>query len=150
MLASPIQSALFDAGGLSTPPMPALPSDLGSSRLITRSVGGGKPSDRSFGMTLGSALRKADSPQDAQRAAEEFVSIAFIQPILKSLRESNDAAPPFAPTAAEKSFGPLLDAELAQRIVAHERYGLVDAVARQLLHKGQPATSTTAPIDTHA
>lgn len=116
----------------------------------TRLVGGAGVDDRSFGMTLGGALRNADSPQDTRHAAEEFVSIAFIQPILQSLRESNNAAPPFAPTPAEKSFGPMLDAELARRIVAREQYGLVESVARQLLRQGQPVTPDTAEIDTHA
>ena len=42
-------------------------------------------SGRSFGSTLGGALQAPDSPEDARKAAEEFVAIAFVQPILKSL-----------------------------------------------------------------
>lgn len=88
----------------------------------------------------------APSADDGRRAAEEFISATLIEPILKLSRENNHAAPPFGPTPAEKSFGPMLDAEIARNIVARERYGLVDAVARQLRH--DPRLS--AEIDTHA
>ncbi len=88
----------------------------------------------------------APTADDGRRAAEEFISATLIEPILKMSREHNHAAPPFGPTPAEKSFGPMLDAEIARNIVARERYGLVDAVARQLRH--DPRLS--AEIDTHA
>lgn len=106
--------------------------------------------ERSFGSTLGGALRAPDSPDDARKAAEEFVAIAFVQPILKEVRESNQAAPPFGPTEAEKAFGPLLDAEIARQVVAKERYGLVDRVARQLLQSGGAAERALPEIDAHA
>lgn len=105
---------------------------------------------RSFGSTLGSVLSEAGDLTDTRKAAEEFVSIAFVEPILRSMRESNHAEGPFAPTAAEKSFGPLLDAEIAKQIVAHERYGLVDAVARQLLSDGNGSGAVSKEIDTNA
>lgn len=105
--------------------------------------------DRGFGMTLGSALRPVSGEADARKAAEEFVAVAFVEPILKSLRDSNQAAPPFAPTDAEKSFGPLLDAEISRRIVAKERYGLVETVARRLLSASATPHAAPAGVDLH-
>ncbi|RMD66319.1 MAG: hypothetical protein D6824_01125 [Planctomycetota bacterium] len=67
-----------------------------------------------------------------REAAEELVAQALVKPVLASLRETNQAAAPFAPTAAEKQFAPLLDAIFAQRIVASERFPLVDAVEASL------------------
>lgn len=97
-------------------------------------------------------VRPASAPtgDDARAAAEEFISATLIEPILKLSRENNHAAPPFGPTPAEKSFGPMLDAEIARNIVARERYGLVDAVARQLQHDTGAAIGVTSEIDTHA
>lgn len=129
-----------------TPSIPDAPAN-GSEVTVQRI----SPSvERGFGATLGGALRRIDPGKDARKAAEEFVSIAFIEPVLKSLRDSNQAAPPFAPTDAEKSFGPLLDAEIAQRIVAREQYGLVDSVARQLQRFASPASPSRIEIDSHA
>ena len=69
----------------------------------------------------------------ARAAAGQFVALTFVQPVLKQLRETSEAAPPFAPSEGEKQFRALLDAELAQRIVHKARFGLVDRVARDLL-----------------
>lgn len=86
----------------------------------------------------------ADAPRSAEEqartAAEEFVSLSLIQPIFKKMREMNDAAPPFAPGPAEKQFGALMDAEIAQRIVRASGFPVVDQVARNLLqqHAQQP------------
>lgn len=81
------------------------------------------------------------SPKEQARvAAEEFVALSLIQPIFKKMREMNDAAPPFAPGPAEKQFGALMDAEIAQRIVRASGFPVVDQVARNLLqqHTEQP------------
>ncbi len=74
-----------------------------------------------------------------RQAAEEFVAIGLVQPILASMREMNNAAPPFAPGAAERRFGPMLDAEIAQRIVQSANFEVVDSVARQLLRAQGPS-----------
>jgi len=95
-------------------------------------------------------------PEQARQAAKEFVAIAFVQPVLKSLRESNNAAEPFAPTQAERAFQPMLDAQIAQRIVERQDYDLVDAVTRQLLRHAQehfadqPASPERSEVDIHA
>lgn len=99
---------------------------------------------RSFAAVLGQEFRApgpvAASPQErAQRTAEQLVSITFIQPILKQLRETSRASPPFAPTQAERQFGALADAEVAHQIVRAARLPLVDRVARDLLDRFEAA-----------
>lgn len=86
---------------------------------------------KSFERILG---RKTDKvgPEAAREAAEDFVSMALVLPVLKQLREMNQAAAPFAPGEAEKKFGALLDAEMAGRLVRSTRFGIVDAVAERL------------------
>jgi Rod binding domain-containing protein len=69
----------------------------------------------------------------ARTAAEQLVALAFVQPMLKQMRETSHAAPPFAPTPAERQFGALMDADLAQGIVRAWRFPLVDALAHDLL-----------------
>ena len=91
-----------------------------------------------FSTTLSSVLggRAADGAKTPRQAAEEFVAIALVQPILAQMRESEGAWGPFAPGDAEKRFAPLLDAEIAQRIVKKEGWGLVESIEAQL-SKGQ-------------
>ena len=92
-----------------------------------------------IGAIVARTARPGQSPQDRARdAAEQFVALTFVQPVLKELRESSQAAPPFAPGEGEKQFRALLDAELARRIVHKERYALVDRVARDLLNPHGP------------
>lgn len=71
-----------------------------------------------------------------RQAAQELVSIALVQPILKELRDTNQAAGPFAPGAAEKAFGPLLDAAMAKQIVSGQGFDVVDAVATKIANPG--------------
>jgi len=73
-----------------------------------------------------------ESARRARKAAEDFVSIAFVQPILKEFRASNRAAAPFAPGPAERSFGALLDQVMAGEVVRASKFGLVDRLAGDL------------------
>lgn len=85
----------------------------------------------------GTQAGKEQSPQERARAgAEQLVATALVQPILKQLRESNQAQEPFKPNAAEKSFRGMMDAQLAQRMVTSKGWKLVDHVADSLLRKG--------------
>ncbi len=96
------------------------------------------------GAPFDSALRRALAGGGAgpgrtpRQAAEEFVAFARVQPLLASLRDPNDAAEPFAPGDAERRLGPLLDAEIAHRIVKKSGYGLVSAVEAQLTRAPAP------------
>lgn len=85
--------------------------------------------------------------QRAAEGAQQLVSVALVQPVLKSLRESNNAAGPFAPSQGERTFRGMMDATLAQRLVTGGHWGLVDHVARTLLSKeqGSAASKTAEP-----
>lgn len=76
---------------------------------------------------------EARRTQETRRVAEQFVAKAFIEPVLASVRESSQAAPPFAPTPAELQLRSLADARLAQEVVKHARLPIVDRLARDLL-----------------
>ncbi|TVQ63831.1 MAG: hypothetical protein EA378_00895 [Phycisphaerales bacterium] len=76
-----------------------------------------------------------DAKSRAREAAEQLVSITFVQPILAQMRASEGAAAPFKPTPGEKQFGALLDAELAQQVTKAARFSLVDRVAQDLLRQ---------------
>lgn len=91
----------------------------------------------SFADIMARAKAGPSRQDQARDAAEQFVALTFVQPALKELRESNQAAPPFAPSEGEKQFRALLDADIARKIVHKAHYGLVDRVARDLL-KGSP------------
>lgn len=84
----------------------------------------------------------------ARKAAEDLVSTALIEPTLKLLRESNDAAAPFAPGEAEKAFGPLLDQAIAERVVKASGFGIVDRLASDLLKHG--GATVARGVDVHA
>ncbi len=71
----------------------------------------------------------------ARDAAEQLVAITLVQPVLAQLRETNNAAPPFGPTAAEKQFGSMMDARVAQDIVHGSRFPLVDQLTNSMLDR---------------
>jgi hypothetical protein len=90
-----------------------------------------------FGRILSRA--RADGPttqQDIRAHAEEFVSSALVQPVLKLLRESNQAAAPFKPSAGEKSFRGMLDAAWANQLVRSGNWELVDRIAKRFAERG--------------
>jgi Rod binding domain-containing protein len=74
-------------------------------------------------------------PGAAREAAADFVSAAFIEPLLKEARAANRAAPPFAPGPAEKQFQGLMDAQLARRIARSGNFPLVDRLTSDLMRK---------------
>lgn len=96
----------------------------------------------------GSGTSSDQEADPARAAAEEFVALTFVQPILKQLRESNQTAAPFAPGQAEKAFQGLADEEIAKRIVRASQWGLVDRIASDLAKAQKPAeTPATATVD---
>ena len=131
---------LADTAALPAPQTPSTaPAAIGA--FAPSSFGRGLSAQRSFAEALGAA-RHADAldaregrskPDQAREAAEQLVSTTLILPVLKQLRESNNAAPPFAPTDAEKQFGALLDHRLAHDIVKGANFPMVDRLARDLL-----------------
>lgn len=94
----------------------------------------------SFASVLSRAQTRPDkvnqSPeQRAREAAEQLVATALVQPVLKQLRETNNAAEPFKPNSAERSFGQMMDTQLSQRIVGSKSWALVDRVADTLMKR---------------
>lgn len=110
-----------------------------------------RPDDRAgFASALDRVEWSKDDATRAREAAEEFVAMALVQPILASARESTNAAPPFAPGDAERRFGFLLDQRYAHEIVRSQNFPLVDAVTRQLLRTGGASASVGGGVDRHA
>ncbi len=95
-----------------------------------------------FRSVMGRAMEGATKEQEARAGAEELVAIALIQPVLAGLRESSQAAEPFAPGPYEKQFGGFVDAEIARRMVKAQNFPLVERVARDLLRMGKTTEGT--------
>lgn len=74
----------------------------------------------------------------AVSTAEQLVAVALVQPLLAQMRETSNAAPPFAPTQAEKQIRALQDASVAQQIVHAARFPVVDRLARGMLDRARP------------
>jgi Rod binding domain-containing protein len=95
---------------------------------------------RSFSSVLAQAQSAEIDPNtQAREAAEQFVSVALVQPILQHLRQDNAAAPPFGPGKGEQAFQGLMDAEISQRLTRKSNWALVDQVAARLTAKLQNA-----------
>ncbi len=93
----------------------------------------------------GASVGPEGRTERSRHIAEEFVAAAFLEPLLAQIRESSTAAEPFAPTTAEKRFGPLLDQRIAHNVVRGARFPLVDRIQQQLLRSpGAGGTSHVA------
>lgn len=71
----------------------------------------------------------------ARLAATQFVSSAFIVPVLATLHESSFQVEPFAPNFAENRFAPLLDEQIADRIVGSANFKLVDVIVDRVMRR---------------
>ena len=76
---------------------------------------------------------------EARKAAEELVSLTFVQPLLAQARQNSNAAEPFHQTEGEKQFGSLMDAQIALDVVRSSRW---DLVARSLMREPQQIAQT--------
>jgi len=94
----------------------------------------------SFEQQLRSASPSAAQEQ-ARQAAEQLVSIAFIEPALKMMRENTLAAGPFAPGDTERRFAPMLDQMFSERVTTGSNFPLVDRLEKQLTSRIPPAPS---------
>ncbi|MEO0512094.1 MAG: hypothetical protein AAF108_04265 [Planctomycetota bacterium] len=99
---------------------PALPASL------IRPTDVGRPE-------LSPASDATDFETQARRAAEKLVAQTLVMPVLRQIRESNEAAEPFAPSEGEKQFGALFDQRIADDLVRAAGFPLVDRLARDLL-----------------
>jgi Rod binding domain-containing protein len=103
-------------------------------------------SGEDFAPRLDDALHRVSAPEERtidrsalrekiHGMAEELVSGAFVRPVLAKMRETNQAAPPFAPGRWEKTFGPMMDEQISKNIVESSRFPLVDTLTEQLMAK---------------
>lgn len=136
-----------------------LVSGLGGAGDVARlssQPGAKRASDqRLFSEVIAKAQAKADgTPRErARSAAEQLVATALVQPVLKSMRENSNAAPPFAPNETERTFRSFMDAAIAQRMVHSGNWALVDKVAQKMLSRtgaGSVGTSLNARLSTRA
>jgi len=91
------------------------------------------------------AQARSGDAQSARDAAADFVAAAFIEPLLKHLRENSVAAPPFAPGPGEKQFRGIADAQIARRVARAANFPLVDRIASDLLRGGAAVASASTP-----
>ncbi len=105
-----------------------------TTRMVADDVSRREPS---FDALLG---RLEDSGEDeAREAAEMLVASALIVPILSDLRDTSRAQPPFAPGDAEQRFGPLLDVQIADRIIHAANFHIVDGIVQRYAAKTEHA-----------
>jgi len=91
----------------------------------------GAPSKPLSQMTL------AQQEAQARKVAQDFVAVAFIQPILKQLRNSpmGDLGPPLGPGPGEKQFRTLADTHMAHQLARAANWPLIDQLTRTLQKK---------------
>lgn len=97
-----------------------------------------------LGKKTGRQLGQVDESK-IREAAESFVAVTFVQPVLKQMRATNNAAAPFAPNKAEQQFQSLMDAQISRHIVHKSNWPVVDRVAQQMLIKAGLAPAPTLP-----
>ena len=104
------------------------------------------PSGASFVQALQQAAEAQGRPA-AREAATQLVASALLVPVLDAMYERPRAEPPFAPTAAEKRFAPLLSQHLADRIIGAANFPLVDVILDRLLGPEAPAPQAPSESD---
>ncbi|MEM1208937.1 MAG: rod-binding protein [Planctomycetota bacterium] len=74
----------------------------------------------------------AEWDEEVYEAAEQLVASAFIAPLLAQLRDSMKQNDMFYGGSTEDLFGHQLDEKIADDVVKSSRFGLVDAVYREI------------------
>ena len=85
-----------------------------------------------------SAYERADA------AARQLVGQAFLVPLLKEVRESTSAQGMFAPGAAEKRFGPIVDHQMADALMTRLDLDVVTNVRQHMLNKETQKTEVNS------
>lgn len=97
---------------------------------------------RDFSAVISRDQADPSTKGSARQAAEDFVAMAFVEPLLSQLRENNDAAPPFAPGPAERQFGEIMDQVLSRQIVRGSNFPLVDRLEADMTQRSEALRST--------
>lgn len=107
----------------------------------------------SLAVTLGSGEeRKEISEQEARQAAQQLVASAFLQPMLKQMRESGFKTEYFDNGPGQDAFNQQLHTALADRMVERMDLPVVDAVTRfvtQHAGAGDGRSETGREVDRH-
>ena len=80
----------------------------------------------------------------ADAVARQLVGQAFLVPLLKEVRESASAQGMFAPGAAEKRFGPIVDHQMADALMTRLDLDVVAKIRQDLINKETPKTEVNA------
>ncbi|MEM9252270.1 MAG: hypothetical protein AAGB29_07960 [Planctomycetota bacterium] len=83
----------------------------------------------------------AERDDEVYEAAEQLVASAFVAPLLAQLRASAKQNDMFYGGTTEDLFGHRLDSMIADGVVKSSRFGLVDAVYRQISGASRVAPS---------
>ena len=86
----------------------------------------------------------APTYERADAVARQFVAQAFLVPLLKEVRESTSAHGMFAPGAAEKRFGPIVDHQMADALMTRLDLDVVAKVRQDLINKETPKTEVNS------
>ena len=86
-----------------------------------------------FESQLRTASAEGAAPDQLRDAAVKLVSSSLVLPALASLHQSplRPTSGPFAEGTIEKRFGPLLDAQLSDRVTKASKFGLVDSIVKR-------------------
>ena len=86
----------------------------------------------------------ASTYERADAAARQLVGQAFLVPLLKEVRESTSAHGMFAPGAAEKRFGPIVDHQMADALMTRLDLDVVSNVRQYMLNKETQKTEVNS------
>ena len=80
----------------------------------------------------------------ADAVARQLVGQAFLVPLLKEVRESTSAQGMFAPGAAEKRFGPIVDHQMADALMTRLDLDVVAKIRQDLINKETQKTEVNS------
>lgn len=110
-----------------------------------------RPGERNLDANQAASIK---TEEQARTAAQQFVAVSLVQPLLSQLRASNAASGVFAPSQGEKQFQAMYDAQIAERIVKASNFGIVDKLTEQLMKRirgrGEQPADTSGAVDVAA
>ena len=110
------------------------PGGSGAARRPDMGAAGFGPGEARFsGLLARARVEGAHTPSEAREAAADFVSMALVEPVFKTMREPMVEMPEvFRAGEHERMFRGYADALIARQITRSEGWGLIDSVAHQL------------------
>ena len=106
-----------------------------SAQLVAARGHGGARFVRMLHEAAAPGARGADAAAKIHKAATGLLSQALVMPVLKELRGGSLAWGPFKPGDGERTFGPMLDQRIADRIAGSERVALGRRLEESLMRR---------------